>query len=104
MQLLHKAMPAYELQIAKAIKRGDIISINHRVAAFMESYFDVIFAVNELTHPGEKRLIQICKETCKILPEAFEESLNKLFTDLFLHEDVVANDLACIIERLQEIL
>lgn len=104
MQLLHTAMPAYEIQISKAIRRGDIISINHRVAAFMESYFDVIFAINELTHPGEKRLIQICKETCKILPVSFEENLNKLFKDIFLQKDVVASDLECIIERLQEIL
>lgn len=104
MQLLHTAMPAYEVQISKAIRRNDIISINHRVAAFMESYFDVIFAVNELTHPGEKRLIQICKETCKILPVSFEENLNKLFEDIFLQKDVVTSDLECIIERLQEIL
>ena len=104
MQLLHTAMPAYEVQISKAIRRNDIISINHRVAAFMESYFDVIFAVNELTHPGEKRLIQICKETCKILPVSFEENLNKLFKDIFLQKDVVTNDLECIIERLQEVL
>ena len=104
MQLLHTAMPAYEVQIAKAIKRNDIISINHRVAAFMESYFDVIFAVNELTHPGEKRLIQICRESCKILPAYFEENLNKLFEDLFLRKDSVAEDLANIIGRLQEII
>lgn len=44
MKLLSDAMPAYELQIVKATKRGDLISINHRTAAFMESYFDVLFA------------------------------------------------------------
>lgn len=104
MQLLHTAMPAYELQIAKAVKRNDLVSINHRVAAFMESYFDVIFALNELTHPGEKRLVQLCKENCRILPANFEENLNKLFVDLYVHKDVAAEDLANIIERLQEIL
>lgn len=104
MQLLHTAMPAYEAQIAKAVKRNDLVSINHRVAAFMESYFDVIFAVNELTHPGEKRLIQLCKESCKILPTRFEENLNKLFEDLFLQKDAVAGDLTNIIERLQEVI
>ena len=104
MQLLRTAMPAYEVQIAKAVKRNDLVSINHRVAAFMESYFDVIFAVNELTHPGEKRLIQLCKESCKILPAYFEENLSKLFEDLFSHKDAVAEDVANIIDRLQEIL
>lgn len=104
MQLLHTAMPAYEVQIAKAVKRNDIVSINHRIAAFMESYFDVLFAVNELTHPGEKKLIQLCKETCKILPEHFEENLNKLFADIFLKKDAVAEDIKIIIEQLQEVL
>ena len=104
MQLLHTAMPAYELQIAKAVRRNDLVSINHRVAAFMESYFDVIFAVNELTHPGEKRLMQLCKENCRILPANFEENLNKLFDDLYVHTDDVTIDLKNIIVRLQEIL
>lgn len=104
MQLLHTSMPAYDMQIAKAVKRNDLISINHRVAAFMESYFDVIFALNELTHPGEKRLMQICRETCKILPAHFYEDLNKLFEDLYIRKDAVEEDLTNIIDRLNEVL
>lgn len=104
MRLLHTAMPAYDVQISKAIKRNDFVSINHRVAAFMESYFDIIFAVNELTHPGEKRLVQLCRETCKILPKNFEENLHKLFQHLFTQKDLVSADLICIVEALQEIL
>ncbi|MBR6127240.1 DUF4037 domain-containing protein, partial [bacterium] len=47
--------------------------------AFLASYFDVIFAVNELLHPGEKRLIQYSLNNCKILPKDFEENLIKLY-------------------------
>jgi hypothetical protein len=44
-------------QIAAAIRRNDTVSINHRVAAWLASYFDIIFAVNSRFHPGEKRLL-----------------------------------------------
>lgn len=104
MRLLHNSMPAYETQILKAVKRGDVVSVNHRTAAFMESYFDVIFALNELSHPGEKRLIQLSKEWCKILPDRFEENLNKLYADLFTNSERVADDIREIIEELEKVI
>lgn len=73
-----KPFASYYEQIEKAIKRNDVVSINHRISAFLASYFDVIFAVNELLHPGEKRLIQYAKNNCKILPNNFEENINSL--------------------------
>ena len=103
-KLLHTAMPAYEAQIAKAVKRGDVVSISHRTAAFMESYFDIIFALNECTHPGEKRLISLCKTQCRRLPEHFEENLNQLFRDLYVNSEAVAGDLSAIIRDLEKIL
>ena len=69
-------MPAYPKQIIKAVQRNDFVSINHRITEFLASYFDLLFAINEVTHPGEKRLVQLCKTQCKILPENFEENLN----------------------------
>lgn len=104
MRLLHSSMPAYEGQIAKAVKRGDAVSINHRVAAFMESYFDIIFAVNELTHPGEKRLVQLCNQYCKRLPDKFEENINRLFGDLFVNRNEIAGDLECIVKELEKVV
>ena len=65
------------------------MSINHRIAEFLASYFDVIFAINKKTHPGEKRLISICRVECELLPNNFEENLNKLMNLLGEGEIVI---------------
>ena len=78
MLMKDKPFASYYEQIEKALKRNDIVSVNHRIAAFLASYFDIIFAMNKLLHPGEKRLIQYAKEHCKILPKNFEENINLL--------------------------
>ena len=78
--LKDKPFASYYEQIQKAILRNDLNSINHRIAAFMASYFDIIFANNALLHPGEKKLVEYALEHCKILPVNFEENINKLLT------------------------
>ena len=103
-KLLRGAMPAYETQIAKAAKRGDLVSVNHRTAAFLESYFDVLFALNNQTHPGEKRLMQLCRKQCALLPEQFEENLEQLFAHLFAGDGRVQEDVGRIIDGLEKIL
>lgn len=102
-RLLHASMPAYDGQLLKAVKRGDLVSINHRTAAFLEAYFDYLFALNGQTHPGEKRLIQICRERCDVLPARFEENLEGLFRDLFQAPDRVGGDISAILSELQKL-
>ncbi|UEL47704.1 nucleotidyltransferase domain-containing protein [Terrisporobacter hibernicus] len=82
-KLLNGVIPSYDMQIKKAIKRNDKVSINHRITEFLVSYFDIIFAINKLSHPGEKRLIQQCIDLCEILPIDFEENINELFENMF---------------------
>lgn len=103
-KLLSKAMPAYSQQLAKAVDRGDLVSMGHRTAAFMESYFDIIWAMNEMTHPGEKRLVALCKQNCSILPKDFEENITRLYADLFTHPERVEEDVERIIRELEQVL
>ena len=79
MLMKDKPFASYFKKKKKALSREDIVSVNHRIAAFVASYFDVIFALNEQLHSGEKRLIQFAKNNCKILPKNFETNLLELF-------------------------
>jgi hypothetical protein len=36
-----------------------MVAINHRLAALRASAFDVLFALNRVPHPGEKRLLAL---------------------------------------------
>ncbi len=83
LNLLSGMLPSFDKQIQKAETRGDLVSVNHRVTEFLASYFDIIFALNEMTHPGEKRMQSICQKECNILPHRFQENLNKLFEGVF---------------------
>lgn len=55
--LLRGTMFSLEEQLVLASNRNDTVSINHRTAAIVASWFDIVFAVNRQTHPGEKRLL-----------------------------------------------
>ena len=83
LKLLSGMLPSFDMQIKKAENRGDLVSVNHRVTEFLASYFDIIFALNEMTHPGEKRMQSICSKECSILPNNFDTNLNRLFEGMF---------------------
>lgn len=104
MNLLCNALPSYSYQIEKAVARNDRISVIHRTTAFLESYFDIILALNRLTHFGEKRLIELCVKYCSALPDNFEINLNRLFDDLPSCTDIINNDIKIILTELKKVL
>lgn len=104
MNLLCDTLPSYSHQIEKAVARNDSISIIHRITAFLESYFDVILAVNRQTHFGEKRLIELCMKYCSVLPCDFETNLNQLFRDLSSDKERIVYDISVILAELKKIL
>lgn len=66
--ILRGTLSSYRAQLAKAVARGDLVSVNHRLAALLASYFDILFAVNRVPHPGEKRLVSQAAALCPSLP------------------------------------
>ena len=76
--LLRQNQSSYLHQIELAVVREDQVSVNHRVTALLASYFDVLFALNQLPHPGEKRFIRHAKASCKKLPHDMERQVTEL--------------------------
>lgn len=81
--LLETSLPAFSKQIKKALKRKDILALNHRSSEFFASYFDLLFALNEQLHPGEKRMLSYAKENCALLPHDFEANIQTYFHNLY---------------------
>lgn len=84
--VLRGIIPSYAFQIEKAVKRGDLVSINHRLAALLASYFDIIFAINRQLHPGEKRLVEFVVNNCQLIPANLESDITSILQ--FMEADI----------------
>jgi len=76
--MLRDAHGAYRRQLEHAVSRGDPMSTNRRVAALLAAYFDILFALNRLPHPGEKRLLALAMERCTTLPLGMTDDVHGL--------------------------
>lgn len=103
-RLLHGYLPSYDGQIRKAASRNDMVAVNHRTAAFMESYFDILFALNEMTHPGEKRMVELLLKNAQVLPADFEENIQSLYGCLFSDPEGAMRILAEMLQNLEAVL
>jgi hypothetical protein len=78
--VLRAILPSYANQLAKAVKRHDLISINHCLSALFASYFDILFAMNRKLHPGEKRLVEFALKNCELLPSDMDANIALILT------------------------
>ena len=53
------------------------MSVNHRLTELLAGYFDVLFALNRVLHPGEKRLLELAAEHCVLVPTNMRAHLEK---------------------------
>ncbi|HKM08465.1 MAG TPA: DUF4037 domain-containing protein, partial [Sphaerochaeta sp.] len=99
-----KLMASYYEQIQHAMVRNDLVSQAHRTSALLASYFDILFAINAQTHPGEKKLVAWAKSTCTLLPASFETTIEKIVEhigkkDLLQHIDSLLDGLDTLLKR-----
>ncbi|MGC9521225.1 MAG: DUF4037 domain-containing protein [Anaerolineae bacterium] len=76
--ILRQSASSYMYQLERALGREDWVSVNHRIAAMLASYFDILFAVNRMPHPGEKRLLQIASTLCERVPPDMQRDIEAL--------------------------
>lgn len=95
------AMPFYE-QVKLAVKRQDLVSQNHRTAVLLASYFDIIFALNKRTHPGEKRIVQYATKLCRKLPHDFQNDVQNVIQSV--GTESILNTLTKLLDELDVLL
>jgi len=101
--VLRNVIPSYASQIDKALLRRDLVSVQHRLAALLASYFDVIFALNRELHPGEKRLLSLVVQRCPKLPRNMSADVEAVLRSANDGPRVTAN-LTQLLDRLDELL
>lgn len=100
--ILRRNLSSYLHQIECAYARQDWVSVQHRVAALLASYFDILFALNRLSHPGEKRLVAFAQKHCAKLPDKMAGHIHQLIGATLTPQTglLVANELIDGLERL----
>ena len=102
--ILRNAFSSYYHQIEKAISRGDLNSVNHRVTAFLASYYDIIFAINGVLHPGEKRLLSIIESTCVHYPPHMSDFIKTIIKNIGMDDELLLQALNRLVDELELLL
>lgn len=102
--VLRDIISSYTVQIEKALKRGDRVSLNHRLAALLASYFDILFAFNRVLHPGEKRLVARASALCERRPEGMADDLDAVLAAAGMGDPALTAHLRRLLDRLDTLL
>ncbi|MBL8259710.1 MAG: DUF4037 domain-containing protein [Candidatus Competibacteraceae bacterium] len=102
--ILRDAFSSYAHQIQSAVARDDRVSIQHRVTALLASYFDIVFAINRLPHPGEKRLLRIAQTRCDHLPDGMSGQVEALLDAASMPGSDVLERIDSLVEGLENVL
>jgi len=67
--ILRDIIPSYRYNVEKSLPRRDLVFINNEVTWLLACYFDVLFAFNQVPHPGSKRLLEQAARLCPRRPQ-----------------------------------
>ena len=102
--VLRNVIPAYTNQLEKAVKRRDLLSVNHRLAALFASYFDVLFAVNRMLHPGEKQLVAFALAHCDKLPAEMAADIDAVLRASATADQRLMTQVSRLLDHLDQLL
>lgn len=103
-RMLRGIPPSYPNQIAQAVKRGDLVSVNHRTAALFACYFDILFAVNRRLHPGNKRLLALTDKLCPTRPAHMERDVKAVLHAAASGSQTLVQHVETLIDALETLL
>lgn len=95
---------SYFHQAAAAVGHGDLVAVNHRIAAWFASYFDMLFAVNRVLHPGEKRLVTFAMRECEVLPADFATDVEDVLKLTCAPDIRLVDRMTSMLQRLDEVI
>ena len=101
--ILSNIATSYKNQIAKAITRQDLISVNRRISAFLASYFDILFAINKVTHAGEKRMMQFALQ-CERQPKNMQADIHSLLKQAGSSDETILDTIDNLVDNLRDVL
>lgn len=102
--LLTRNLSSYRHQLERAVAHRDLVSVNHRVAALLASYFDILFALNRVPHPGEKRQVAFAEQSCPRRPVGMTEQVEGLLRAAASADETVLAQVDRLVEGLQPLL
>jgi hypothetical protein len=102
--VLRSKLSSYMDQLELALRRQDGVSVNHRVTALLASYFDILFAVNRVLHPGEKRLLAHAKRLCPKQPPGLESQVEVVLRAVGTPEQGLLSQLHTLLDGLDALL
>lgn len=102
--LLRGIYTSYRAQIASAINRDDLYVIQRNVSAFLASYFDILFALNRVPHPGVKRILNILDSEGLLHPPHMREQVTRLLQLSGSSSGDIVGELDRIVDELDALL
>ena len=110
--ILYRSLDAFAQDVAAVVegysaRNGYTTCMWHNLLhsrVLYDRYGRILFALNRMTHPGEKRMDSTLKATAKLLPKDFGENLDEAFACMFANPERFLEVLDTMVGNLQELV
>ncbi len=76
--ILRDVIPSYRANLEKSLPRRDLVFINNEITWLLAAYFNVLFAINSVPHPGAKRMLEQAELLCPRRPPNLASDVSEL--------------------------